>query len=84
MTNYGESATIKKPEVGDIWNVKGHIIRLEQIGRKYSKEYFYFLCQTPNGIKGYDFYTLSYIKSVGKYLGKSKAKISDLFEVQDD
>ena len=72
----------EKPEVGDVWNVRGKVIRIEKVGRKYNKEYIYFLCKTSQGIMGYDFYSLSYIKAVGKYLGNSKVNINDLFEVK--
>lgn len=74
----------EKPEVGDVWDIKGHLIRLEQVGRKYNQEYVYFIYETSNGIRGDDFYTFSYIKSEGKYLGKSKVSIKELFDIKEE
>lgn len=73
----------EKPEVGDVWEVNGRKIRLEQVGEKYNEEYVYHIGETPLGLKGYSIYTVSFIKAVGKYLGKSKAKTKELFDVKD-
>jgi len=72
------------PEVGDVWDINGHKILLEQVGKKYNKEYVYHICETPNGLKGYSVYTVSFIKAAGKYLGKSKANIDDLFKTENE
>lgn len=34
MSNYGESATIKKPEVGDVWIYENHLYRISKIEDK--------------------------------------------------
>lgn len=73
----------EKPEVGDVWIINGHKIRLEQVGEKYNKEYVYHISETSNGLKGYSVYTVSFIKTVGKYLGKSKVNLEELFDVKD-
>lgn len=73
----------EKPEVGDVWDINGHKIRLEQVGEKYNKEYVYHISETSNGLKGYSVYNVSFIKATGKYLGKSKANIKELFNVKD-
>ena len=73
-----------KPEVGDVWDINGHKILLEQVGEKHNEEYVYHIRETSNGLKGYSVYTVSFIKAVGKYLGKSKVSIEELFDVAED
>lgn len=94
MTNYGESATIKKPEVGDIWKNRRfqtllHLIeaqdgyirfvgkKVEQWGNRTLIEYF------ENSFSMNDERLIHFTEDY-EFIGKSKAKISDLFEVQDD
>ncbi|MBQ7284670.1 MAG: hypothetical protein IJW72_00240 [Alphaproteobacteria bacterium] len=74
----------EKPEVGDVWEINGRKIRLEQVGEKYNKEYVYHISETSEGLKGYSIYTVSFIEADGKYLGKSKVSIKELFDVAED
>lgn len=76
MSNYGESATIKTPEVGDIFfNKKSR----RKIIILYIKKHCQ--CLVENGCLIMR-YKSEFDKMV--YLGKSKTNISDLFEVKDD
>lgn len=74
----------EKPEVGDVWEIYGLKIRLEQVGKKYNKEYVYHISETPEGLKGCSVFTVGFIKAYGKYLGKSKINIKDLFKTENE
>jgi hypothetical protein len=71
------------PEVGDVWELQGQLISIITVGKKYNKEYTFALMKLREEIVDVK-YTVSYIKSVGTYLGKSKANINQLFEVDDE
>ena len=94
MSNYGESATIKTPEVGDVQKSKRfqtllHLIEAkegyirfigkkdEQWGKRTLTEYF------ENSFSMND-RRLIHFTEYYEFIGKSKAKISDLFEVQNN
>ena len=72
------------PEVGDVWALHGHLMRMIRVGKEYNTEYTYALMKLRGEVLAVESYTASYIKSVGTYIGKSKANINQLFEVDDD
>lgn len=72
------------PEVGDVWELHGHLMRMIRVGKEYNTEYTYALMKLRGEVLAVESYTASYIKSVGTYIGKSKANINELFEVQDE
>lgn len=71
-----------KPEVGDVFCEKHypHLKRIMVHKIEYKNAITYVIF---NGRQTYET-SLSKIKKELTYLGKSKAKIGDLFEVQDD
>lgn len=73
----------KMPEVGDVWEWNGHLMRMLRVGKKYNTEYVYALMKIRDEVLAVECYSVSYIKSVGEYLGKSKADIKQLFEIDD-
>lgn len=70
------------PEVGDVWALHGNLIRIMRVGREYDTEYVYAFMKLREQVLAVECYSVSYIKSVGIYLGKSKADIKQLFEVK--
>lgn len=72
------------PEVDDVWKLHGHLMRMLRVGKEYDTEYTYALIKLRGEVLAIGSYTASYIKSVGTYIGKSKANINQLFEVKDD
>lgn len=79
MTNYGESATIKNPEVGDVWEFGGFRYHIRSI----DKNGVTSICDEGDFIEGY-YDSIEDFVNRSTYIGKSKAQTSDLFEVQDD
>lgn len=81
MSNYGESATIKKPEAGDVWSFRGildYVLEADDITVR--------ICFLYKGkiLKIVNYITKDYTKSA-KYIGKSIiANINDLFKMQND
>ena len=92
MSNYGESASIKTPEVGDVWVYKKDYKHKMSIIR----EYEVYQLNKNRACKSYDcIYILNNEIKNAKflfddlieyyiYIGKAKGSINDLFEVQDD
>lgn len=87
MTNYGESATIKKPEVGDVWIYENHLYHISKIEDKEDgyglKHKDACLCVTKD--KEYvssGWYDNGMFKKYGVYLGKSVVDVSKLFTVK--
>ena len=81
MSNYGESATIKTPEVGDVWvntENKAKFVILDY--NPTSMDFIGFNQQTKN-MRLFD--ALDNMPKQFKYLGKSKARIRELFDVKD-
>ena len=70
-----------KPEVGDVWinrsSFRVHIIGIDEDGIIYSCFY------SKNELWQGSFIKKEFLEQ-HEYLGKSKANINDLFEVQDD
>lgn len=78
MSNYSESSTIKKPEAGDVWVIGCNVFLIMKVDNT--------TVETLSNRFTYDtkcFLTKEFTKAA-HYLGKSKANINDLFEVQDD
>ena len=70
----------RKPEIGDVWqihNAKIHIAYIHNgfVDTVYKGDYDYFYDRT---------YTVYDIMRDGKYLGKSKASIEQLFKVESE
>lgn len=84
MSNYGESATIKTPEVGEVWKSKygeqAHIIYSGSIVVFVQK---YWITNYEYQYK-VDRLDLDKFLKKNTYFGKSKGQIDDLFEVKDD
>lgn len=69
----------EKPEVGDVWEYKGE--RMVVIG---VRGFIHPICIKKDRKEFETAWLFMFDYSDYTYLGKSKAKISDLFEVQDD
>lgn len=79
----------EKPEVGDVWISENHLYHISKIEKK--EDGFGFvhknacLCIMKKGASlSSGWYIWHALKKSGIYLGKSKAKLSDLFEVSND
>ncbi len=92
-SNCGENATIKTPEVGDVWEHKLHksLMHITEVGENYIGFIGVSFTTWPNGITTKDYYENSFNENderqkhfleIYKYLGKSKANIKQLFEVE--
>ena len=72
----------EKPEVGDVWlfdNVKWHIIE----HREYCTS-VYGITDIENGLSKIEVISKNLLMENGKYLGKSKVSIKELFEVESE
>lgn len=70
------------PEVGDVWlfdNVKWHIIE----HREYCTS-VYGITDIKNGLSKIEGISEILLMEYGKYLGKSKVSIEELFDVAED
>lgn len=81
-SNYSESATIKTPEVGDIWKKNGskHKFVITNLG---TADNPWISRVWDNGFAD-SFPPTTHLDYYHTYVGKAKGSISDLFEVQDD
>lgn len=73
----------KKPEVGDVWEFAGKPMHIKEV----IEDEIYYVeedCDYSMSciVTSYD--TLENFLDRSTYLGKSKANITDLFEVKDD
>ncbi len=71
----------EKPEVGDVWIIHGIKFYIEEVGSPLDEEYTYCFLKLNKNVEGFSIYTKGYIKKCGKYLGKSKVSIKELFDV---
>lgn len=67
------------PEVGDVWEFGGFLYHVRSI----DKNGVASICDEGDFIEGY-YDSIEDFVNRSIYIGKSKAKTSDLFEVQDD
>lgn len=85
----------EKPEVGDVWEHKLHksLIHITEIGENYIGFIGVSFTTWPNDRTTKNYYENSFGKDderqkhfleIYKYLGKSKASIEDLFEVEQN
>ena len=76
----------KQPEVGDVWKaINGDLIYIIEIGKNFI-DFLGFSEDDGNYFKNF-FYNeerFTLFTKYHKYLGKSKANIEQLFEVQDE
>lgn len=80
-----KSATIKKPEVGDVWENDSGIKIVFICVNSYYWEYIEHCTILTESFDIYRVNSGCYDwKNGRRYLGKSKANISELFEVQDE
>lgn len=70
----------KQPEVGDVWYIAGARIYITCVHNGFidTMRFCFKDCYRDKG------YTITELLQDGKYLGKSKANINELFEVCDD
>lgn len=85
MSNYGESAIIKNPQLGDVWQNDDLILYIDRISKdKNGKDIIYAYDMDKKGYIAGCWYHLDIFMSNAKYIGKSKTKLSYLFEVKND
>ena len=71
-----------KPEVGDVFYDKKYQVKLYVVGKSFTPETYDAL--ETDGINVDKVICCVFDEEQYTYLGKSKANINDLFEVQDD
>lgn len=79
----------EQPEIGDIWIYENHLYHISKIEDKEDgfglQHKAACLCATKRDeYVSSGWYDSDIFKKYGVYLGKSKANITDLFEVKDD
>lgn len=94
MSNYGESATIKTPEVGDVWKNKRfgtllHIIEAKEgyirfIGKKDEQWGERTLTEYFENSFSMNDERLVHFTEDYEFIGKSKVSIKELFDVAED
>ncbi len=76
---------VKKPEVGDVWQNGDLILYIDRISKdKKGKDIIYAYDMDKKGYIAGCWYWLDIFMSNAKYIGKSKTKLSYLFEVSND
>ena len=79
----------EKPEIGDIWIYENHLYHISKIDDIEDgfgfKHHTACVCVTKNDERvSSGWYMMTAFLKSGVYLGKAKAKISDLFEVNNE
>lgn len=69
-----------KPEVGDVWKYQEKLYHISAITERFVEVW----CLSSDDIIRKHNWVIRDFKTVFTYLGKSKANINDLFEVQDE
>lgn len=83
----------EKPEVGDVWEHKFHksLMHITEVGENYISFIGVSFTTWPNGRTTKDYYENSFGRDderqihfleIYKYIGKSKANVNQLFEVE--
>lgn len=82
-SNYGENATVKNPEIGDVWLNDGLILHIDKFSEdKFGKIIYCYDMNKKGYVTGCWYYLDIFVKNA-KYIGHSKASIKDLFEADD-
>ena len=74
----------EKPEAGDVWENDGLILHIDKFSEdKYGKIIYCYDMDKKGYVAGCWYYLDIFLNNA-KYLGKSKASIKDLFEVESN
>lgn len=82
--------SVKKPEVGDVWEYAGETLHFSEFGKKQGwsdikeEDCVLACCINSKGYAESSWYKLRILMKTAKYLGKSKACIKDLFQTEQD